>query len=45
MLVNETKTIQHHVERIYQVMADVFDFGDKIRDKRLALIKIMKGWE
>lgn len=45
LLVNETKTIQHHLERIYQVMGDVFDFSDKIRDKRLALIKIMKGWE
>lgn len=44
-LVLAVKTVQHHLESIYATMRDVFDFGDKIRDTRLALIKIMKGWE
>jgi len=44
-LVLSVKTVQHHLESIYTTMRDVFDFGDRIRDKRLALIKVMKGWE
>ncbi|MFQ3534772.1 MAG: CRISPR-associated ring nuclease [Aggregatilineales bacterium] len=39
------RTVQRHLQDIYNRMRDVFDFGDRIRDQRLALIKIMKGWE
>jgi CRISPR-associated protein Csx14 len=39
------RTVQRHLQDIYDRMRDVFDFGDRIRDPRLALIKIMKGWE
>lgn len=39
------RTVQRHLQDIYERMRDIFDFGDRIRDPRLALIKIMKGWE
>ena len=45
LLVLSIKTVQHHLQDIYDTMRSVFDFGEKIRDVRLALIKIMKGWE
>lgn len=45
MLVLSIKTVQNHLQIIYDTVRTVFDFGDKIRDVRLALIKIMKGWE
>ncbi|NWJ97167.1 MAG: hypothetical protein HXX20_15390 [Chloroflexi bacterium] len=45
LLVLSVRTVQRHLQDIYNTMRTVFDFGDKIRDVRLALIKIMKGWE
>jgi CRISPR-associated protein Csx14 len=45
LLVLSVKTVQRHLQDIYGEMRSVFDFGDRIRDTRLALIKIMKGWE
>ncbi|MCS7001241.1 MAG: CRISPR-associated ring nuclease [Dehalococcoidia bacterium] len=39
------KTVHHHLEHVYRHMRAVFDFGDRIRDPRLTLIKILKGWE
>ncbi|PJF31864.1 MAG: hypothetical protein CUN51_02670 [Candidatus Thermofonsia Clade 1 bacterium] len=39
------RTVQRHLQDIYERMRDIFDFGDRIGDPRLALIKIMKGWE
>jgi hypothetical protein len=37
--------VQRHLQDIYGEMRSVFDLGERIRDTRLALIKIMKGWE
>lgn len=45
LLVLSVKTVQRHLQDIYDTIRSVFDFGEKIRDVRLALIKIMKGWE
>jgi CRISPR-associated protein Csx14 len=45
LLALSERTVQRHLQDIYGRMRDVFDFGDRIRDSRLALIKIMKGWE
>lgn len=45
LLVLSVKTVQRHLQDIYSIMRTVFDYGDKIRDTRLALRKIMKGWE
>lgn len=44
-LVLSIKTIQRHLQDIYGEIRASFDFSDKIRDMRLALIKVMKGWE
>lgn len=45
LLVLSVRTVNRHLQDIYNTMRTLFDFGEKIRDVRLALIKIMKGWE
>lgn len=39
------KTVENHLREVYDRMRATFDFGDRIQNPRLALIKIMKGWE
>jgi len=45
MLAIAPRTVENHLREVYDRMRATFDFGDRIQNPRLALIKIMKGWE